>query len=210
MEGSSSDPQRRRGSALTAESHEPPPVIPRRAPVVVSVSALVVAVGMLAGCGTSRPLVSPTTTSVVPVSNRGLVAADPRLADRIVLARVSAPAGRTIAGTLIVTSRASAAINRNRPCRPDYVVALSNGHYQPDVAWASVCRPEPLTIQPGVNRLPISVLTTYLSCGQPGSTPVAACLNHTVANLPAGTYWAVLFGDGLPLPAPSPVMVTLT
>jgi hypothetical protein len=163
-----------------------------------------------AGCGTSHTLTSPTTASTIPVSRSGLTHSDARLTDRIVLTKARVPAGLSIHGTLVVTSRAPTPINLNGGCRPNYMVALANKHYQPAVAWASVCSSQPFIIRPGINRLPVTVFTTCLGCGQPGSPSMPFCVNHTVPNLPAGDYEAVLFGDGLPLPAATPLGVTLT
>jgi len=163
-----------------------------------------------AGCSTSQPAAPPTTTSTTLVSKSGLIRADPRLTDRIVLTKARVSAGITIAGTLIVTSRASTPINLNRGCRPDYLVALTSKRYRPAVVVPTSCVGEPLIIRPGINRLPVTVFTTYLVCGQPGTPSMPACLDNAPAPLPAGKYEAVLFGSGLALPAPTPVMVMLT
>jgi hypothetical protein len=78
-----------------------------------------------------------------------------------------------------------------------------------------MCTSGPFTIKPGVNRLAVTVTTTYQSCAQsPGQasrhTPPCRPGRQKMPPLPAGHYHAVLVGEGLPLPAPAPVPVTLT
>jgi hypothetical protein len=107
--------------------------------------------------------------------------------------------GNTIDGTLVVVNRGSP-VNLTKSCRPDYVVVLTNAKYAPQVAFTSDCLAQPFTIRTGTNRLPIHVLTTYLVCHPPACT----------SDLPAGNYDAVLVGNGLALPEPKPISVTLS
>lgn len=175
-----------------------------------SLSALVV-VGalMVAGC-TSQTASSPTLPSTIPARESGLSPADPHLSDRLVLTTVRVPAGVTINGTLVVTNHGPKPINLNHGCAPHYEVALTNRHYRPTVVVPTECADRPLLLEPGINRFPITVITTYLACGSPGTASVPACENQTAPNLPVGKYEAVLFGEGLALPAPTPVLVALT
>ena len=136
---------------------------------------------------------------------------DPSLTDRIVLKSSRTTAGQSIDGTLLVFNHAAAAINLTKTCRPSFVVALTNSRYVPQVAFPAVCSSQPLVIVTGMNRLPVKVTTTYLECQQGGSVSAGpACVANEAPPLPAGSYDAVLVGDGLALPEPQPVPVTLT
>ena len=100
------------------------------------------------------------------------------------------------------------AINLTKTCRPDFLVVLTSSSYTPLVAWAADCTAAPFIIASGTNRFPIQVATTSLQCRQGG--PSANCLANGPPSLPAGNYDAVLVGNGLALPKPQPVAVTLT
>ncbi|MGO8871291.1 MAG: hypothetical protein ACLQPH_07785 [Acidimicrobiales bacterium] len=112
-----------------------------------------------------------------------------------------------------MTNHGSTPINLNKGCRPDFQVALTSKTYQPMIAFAAVCTLRPFIIRPGVNRLPVQVVTTYESCLQPDASSAVSirkCVNNAPPPLPTGKYEAVLFGSGdLPLPEPRPVPVTL-
>jgi hypothetical protein len=183
--------------------------------------ALAVA-GLLAACTTPHPPGSPhagpqasTVPSgqlTAPASPRGLIPAPHGLTDRLVLRNTRVIAGTPIRGTLLVSNRSGRAINLNRGCRPSYEVALTSPRYTPSIAFAADCSVQPFIIRPGTNRLPVTVQTTYLACSATGSSAgqVPRCRHgNRMPPLPAGRYDAVLFGDGLPLPAPAGVIVIL-
>jgi hypothetical protein len=142
----------------------------------------------------------------------GLVPAPRGLTDRLVLPQTHVTAGTAIKGTLIVTYRGRKPINLNRGCRPQYAVALTNHRVPPHVGFTAACGMAPFVIEPGENRLPVTVVTTYLGCTHDawqatGSLPACLRGRQLMPPLPAGRYEAVLVGDGLPLPAPAPVPV---
>ncbi len=142
----------------------------------------------------------------------GLMPASPALADRLILTGTDVASGVAIKGTLLVINHGRKAINLNRGCRPKYEVVLTAPHYLPAIAFPADCSGQPFIIKPGPNRIGVTVLTTYLACS--GSKHLMhgehACLRgNRMPPLPAGRYRAVLVGDGLPLPAPASVAVTL-
>jgi hypothetical protein len=175
-------------------------------------------VSVLAACtnpqASSAPKLShSTTTATAPVlpGGYGLLPSDPGLTDRIILKSARSTAGKPIPGTLLVINHTAASINLTKTCRPSYAVALTNSKYVPRVAFATVCSSAPFVIAPGTNRFPISITTTYLACGQSpsSSSDLPTCIKSGAPPLPAGTYDAVLIGDGLALPRPQPVPVVL-
>lgn len=144
----------------------------------------------------------------------GLITAPRGLTDRLVLKQTRVTAGTPIEATLIVTYRGRASINLNHHCAPQYAVVVTNRRFPPEAAFATSCSLLPFIIRPGENRLPATVLTTYLSCSEVASQATKAspsCLQgrQRMPPLPPGRYEAVLVGDGLPLPAPAPVPVSL-
>ena len=153
--------------------------------------------------------------SPAPRTLIGLVPAPRGLTDRLVLQQTRVTAGAPIKGTLVVTYRGHAPINLNRGCRPRYAVVVTNHRFPPEAAFPADCGTGPFIIKPGVNRLAITVVTTYGSCSQVASQATSrspACLHgrERMPPLPPGRYQAVLVGDGsLPLPAPVPVPVSL-
>ena len=168
---------------------------------------------VLTACGEAQSTGSSTTTTTAPPlpGGYGLTTPDSSLTDRIVLKSSRTTAGQSIDGTLLVFNHGAAAINLNKGCRPSVVVALTNSKYVPQVAFAADCSSQPLVIIPGANRLPVEVVTTYLECQQVGSVSTEpACVASGAPPLPAGSYDAVLVGNGLALPEPQPVPVTLT
>jgi hypothetical protein len=152
----------------------------------------------------------------------GLIPAPRGLTDRLVLRQLRAMAGSPIKGALVVTYRGRVPINLTRlnpngdrlSCRPKYAVVLTNHRIPPEIAFTNECSRRPFIIKPGVNRLAVTVDTTYGSCSEVASQATRlspACLHgrQVMPSLPPGLYEAVLVGDGLPLPAPAPVPVTL-
>ena len=181
-----------------------------------TVFVVVCGVGLLTACGSPVPNAArstETSTTKVPSSD-GLVAADPRLTDRVELSRNRVVSGQPISGTLVVTSKAPTPINLTKTCRPDFQVVIGNGSITPNPGFAAVCGLQPFYIQPGTNRFPITVITTYLGCEQPGGSsaiPTPTCVKNGPPPLPPGVYHTILFGSGAtPLPEPAPVVVTLT
>jgi hypothetical protein len=145
----------------------------------------------------------------------GLTQAPRQFSDRLVLSHTSVTAGVRISGALIVTNHGTTPVNLTHGCRPDFAVVLTGRGFPPRVSFASDCSTLPFIIKPGVNRLPVTVMTTYQGCTQDlkqATHSVPACLRgRGMPPLPEGRYQAVLVGGGnLPLPAPTPVRVLLT
>ena len=186
-------------------------------------AASAAAAGLLAACGSPHaqtpspgsPSSGTPTVSPAPRTPIGLVPAPRGLTDRLVLQQTGVTVGTPIKGTLVVTYRGHAPINLNRGCRPRYAVMVTNRRFPPKAAFPSDCGTTPFIIKPGVNRLAITVVTTYGSCSEVASQATSrspACLHgrQRMPPLPPGRYQAVLVGDGsLPLPAPVPVPVSL-
>jgi len=116
----------------------------------------------------------------------------------------------------VVVNRGHTAINLTHGCQPQFVVVLTSRRYHPDVVFASVCSVAPFIIKRGENRLPVTVLTTYLSCSLVATLATSedpACLpgrRRAAPPLPTGRYDAVLASDGSALPVPAPLPVGLT
>jgi hypothetical protein len=189
------------------------------------VAVSVAAAGLLGACGSPhvRTPSSQTSPSGVPAVSpaqttaTGLVPAPRGLTDRLVLQQTRVTAGIPIKGWLVVTYRGQAPINLTRRCRPQYAVVVTNHRFPPDVrvAFPADCSTAPFVIEPGENRLAVTVITTYDRCAQVASqvtSTMPACLHgrQIMPPLPPGRYQAVLVGDGsLPLPAPAPIPVSL-
>jgi hypothetical protein len=136
------------------------------------------------------------------------------ITDRFVLSTTVTVAGHPIKGTFVVTNPGGS-INLNRHCRPQFAVTLSNGSPPPDAAFDLPCLSSPFKITHGTNRFRFTVETDYPSCAQPGGGPITSlnpsCIGgNMLPALPPGSYKAVFDNDGMRLPTPRPVRVTLT
>ncbi len=180
--------------------------------------ALAVLVGsaalVLVACGQAAPPAVSSPPATPPLHSLGLVPAKAFVADRVVLTRHTVRAGTPIAGFLLVTNASTQPVNLTQGCEPDLVVVIGNRLIRPSPAFPTDCRSRPFVLDPGVNRFPLSVVTTRLSCLEPGGrsvAPMPKCDANGPPPLPAGTYHTLLFGSGdLALPEPAPVDVTLT
>lgn len=185
-------------------------------------AAFVVATGLLAACGSPHAQTPSSgisssgapTVSPAPTMATGLVPAPRGLTDRLVLQQTRVTAGTPIKGWLVVTYWGRAPINLNRGCRPRYAVVVTNDRFPPDVPFPADCSTAPFVIRRGENRLAVTVITTYRMCAQVASqatSSMPACLHgrQIMPPLPPGRYEAVLVGDGLPLPAPTAIPVSL-
>jgi hypothetical protein len=166
----------------------------------------------------AAPSPGSLTPSPSPAPTLGLLPAAAQLTDRLELTLARVPAGTAIKAALVVINHGHTAINLNNRvpnglgCRPKYAVLLTDHKIPPDVGFPADCAAEPLLIEPGVNRFPVTVQTTYLECAPtPDRTGLHPCVHGSqMPTLPAAHYEAVLIGDGgLRLPAPAPVPVTL-
>ena len=141
-----------------------------------------------------------------------------RLRVQIVLDSAHVVAGETIRGHVVVFNP-HAAINLTQTaknhCEPGFVVILTQGTFRNAVGFTAECTPTPLVISHGVTRFPITVLTTYTGCLEPGGSSSVATPHCLAGNrpppLPRGSYKAVIeWSTPVPLPRPAPVGVTLT
>jgi hypothetical protein len=179
--------------------------------VVVLLGGLLVSACASQGSNTTRSTVAGTTT---PANSDGLIRADPLIRVRVELRNHQVTAGQSITGTLVVTSTASGRIDLTKMCEPSFQVVLGNRTISQHPAFNAVCSSQPLWINPGTNRFPLAVTTSYFECVQPGGSstaPIAACGSDGPPPLPPGEYHTVLVGSGnLPLPQPPSVSVKLT
>jgi hypothetical protein len=162
---------------------------------------------------------------LLALSAVGLVACGgPKHAGRVTtdlsLDTTTVPAGTTIKGYLVVHNPGPQ-IDLNTVgggplhCHPGFGVTLSSPTVPPqEPAFAADCSSAKLLVGHGTVRLAVTVITTYESCtndpsGVSRRTP--SCDADGMPKLPPGTYTATVeWSDKAPLPAPPPVMVTLT
>ena len=127
----------------------------------------------------------------------GVVAANV-LAEVIQLSVTQVVGGQSIPAALVV-SNPGGTINLNpHGCRPEFTIVLTNNGVPPDVAWAATCVAGPFLVPHGTTRLPVSVLTTYPGCLQPGGSGAGLprCATSGPPPLPPGAYTAVLEWEG--------------
>jgi len=204
--------------AQTSDVGGPAPVAafrsprPRRGWLPVGAAGAVVAVVAVASLiashhGEARaPGGKPTVSRA---ASAGSLPGSPQLTGRLVLDLNQVRAGNSVKGALIVTNRGGKAITR---CRPEfYVVLTPKGQAPEELPSRAVCSREPLVLKPGLNRLPISVSTTYATCSPEPQANTPRCIASGTPPLPPGRYEAVLMGSaGLHLAAAKPVDVVLT
>jgi len=174
--------------------------MPRRLRCIASLAAVVVLVSLL------------TTAAGASGSKNGLLGASPILHDRIELDSTQVVAGHPMRGTLVVTNSGSSPINLTRRCYPGFLIELTNKHIPPQVSFNFDCVNRPFLIPPGTSRFDMTILTTQgcTASGGTSATPIPTCPpGGGLPALPPGQYRAVLVGDGVALPAPRPVPVTL-
>jgi hypothetical protein len=160
--------------------------------------AAVVAVGVVVVAGHHRS----TTVTVGPASNAGGTltssATKNGITARVTLDANRAVAGKTIAGQLTVINNSGRALTAGFVCPGNFfAVGLSNRQFPPDIAFSGVGCRDPFTLPTGTTIRSFAVQTTYAT--------VAGLLA-----LPAGRYQASLIVDGLPIPTPPSISVTLS
>jgi len=99
-------------------------------------------------------------------------------------------------------------------CEPYWDIYLSNSKVTQEIGFAADCSTKQLLVAHGTTRLPISLITTYTSCGPIGQPPTPnnpTCLRSGAPPLPSGRYFAkILWSQPVALPSPKPVVVTIT
>ena len=134
---------------------------------------------------------------------------------RVALQRSRVVAGQPIKGTVTLTNTTSRQITVDSCAQNGWLqVGLSGRGYTYQASSTEIACPPSIRLAPGANRFPVTVLTTYESCLQPGGesvTSLPSCTSTGPPPLPAGRYSTTVFIMGLPhLTEPSrPVAVTL-
>lgn len=134
---------------------------------------------------------------------------------RVALHHSRVLAGQPIKGTVILTNTTSSVITVESCAANGWLqVGLEGRGYGYQASSTLVACPPSVRLVPGANRFPVTVLTTYESCIQPGGSSVPslpACTSTGQPPLPAGTYSTTVVIMGLPqmTKAPRPVTVTL-
>ena len=166
---------------------------------------LLPAVGMmtgLSGCGTAS---AARSAPVAPVEIH------------VRLDQTRVVQGTPIRGQAVLTNTTSKSLLVHQ-CAADgwLLVGLTDGKVPFNPATALVACPPSIRLQPGANRFPITVATTYQECLQPGgqsTTYVPPCSHvYGLPPLPAGVYTTKAVTYGLPAKTaiPRPIMVTVT
>ena len=134
---------------------------------------------------------------------------------RVALQRSHVVAGQPIKGTVTLTNTTSRQITVDSCAQNGWLqVGLSGRGYTYQASSTQIACPPSIRLAPGANRFPVTVLTTYESCLQPGGesvTSLPSCTSTGPPPLPAGRYSTTVFIMGLPhLTEPArPVTVTL-
>lgn len=124
------------------------------------------------------------------------------LSARVVLPSRTMTAGSLIKGRVVVRNNTGRAIHTSG-CGTLFQVALTSSRYHPDPVWLSCL--QPFTIPVGVSSYQITVVATYLHCGDRQSP---ACLpGGGMPPLPSGKYRARLFQSRHLVQAPPGVPV---
>jgi hypothetical protein len=165
---------------------------------LISVAALLT----LTDCGTTSSGHAPPT---VPVQIH------------ITLEQTRVTGGVAIKGRAGLTNNTSKSITVEQCAKDGWLmVGLTNKQIPFDPATSSVACPPSVRLIPGPNRFPVTVMTTYQECLQPGgqsTTFVPPCLHSNgLPPLPAGIYKTKVVTSGLPgsTTMPRPIEVTVT
>jgi hypothetical protein len=136
-----------------------------------------------------------------------------RISDHLALPSNTLATGSTETGFLVVNNRTKATINLTKKCQPEIEGILRGARYTQQ-SWSDlVCSAKGLGIRPGLNRLPVRFVATYLSCTQDPKRPsgMVRCVDgNKMPPLPPGTYVAHVDGGGAALPVPNTITVHLT
>jgi hypothetical protein len=136
---------------------------------------------------------------------------------RIVLDETTVRAGQAISGEAIVNNATSHELVITA-CRTWLQVGLTSATVPFEPGWLDCL--SPATVSVGVTRIPILVRTTYDECTPHADAATArtpACLHSSDGSmmppLPPGSYATkagILEPEGVRVPAPPPIQVTLT
>ena len=169
----------------------------------------VLAVSALGGWGSSNASPATTTGPTTPATPSTAVTI------RIMLPRTRVVAGPTINGTALITNNTSKTITVEACAADGWIdVGLVNHKITFDPATSSVACAPTVHLTPGLNRMPITVTTTFQSCS-PTDAHISVnhprCTSTGMPLLPVGHYTTKVITSGLPsdIPTPQPVSVTL-
>jgi hypothetical protein len=142
-------------------------------------------------------------------------ASAPALSIKITLDQTRVTAGQTIKGTALITNSTAVPITVEACAADGWLdVGLTNGTITYDPTSSAVACASTVQLAPGVNRIPISVMTTFQSCVQPGGGPTSVnnppCTQGAIPALPPGDYTTEVATMGLPADTPTPVPVAVT
>lgn len=120
---------------------------------------------------------------------------------RVALHRSRVVAGQPIKGTVVLTNTTSAIITVHSCAQNGWLQIGLRGHgYTYQASSTPIACPPSIHLASGANRFPVTVLTTYQHCLQPGGDPVTSlppCLSTGPPPLPAGKYFTTVIVMGL-------------
>lgn len=177
----------------------------KRFPRLLAVSLGIVVLG---GCGTSTGGATRVTSADA--------ASRPKIITSIHLPGTTIAGGATVTGFLEIVNGTGKAVSltTGNGCRPHWAVGLENAkvHFT-QLPFPADCVASPLVIVPGVNKVPFTMATKYVSCVNKKNdvaTALPLCLAGAgLPPLPRGTYNAVLVSDSSSLPPASPVALRI-
>ena len=133
---------------------------------------------------------------------------------RVALHQSRVVAGQPIKGTVILTNTTSRKITVESCAQNGWLqVGLRGRGYTYQASSTLIACPPSIRLVPGANRFPVTVLTTYESCLQPGGesvTSLPACTSIGPPPLPAGRYSTTVFIMGLPHMMEAPRLMSVT
>jgi hypothetical protein len=168
------------------------------------VGALALMASGVVACGGSSRLPRPQSRPVTL----------PAVQSRIVLDRTRVFAGTPIHGEALLTNTTRKTITV-QACSAGgwFRVGLINARVSFEPADPLIaCRPS-VRLRPGVNRVPITVSTSYLICTQKTNQPapdLPACIPTGMPPLPAGEYSTKTIATGLPAGSQAPRTIHVT
>lgn len=123
-------------------------------------------------------------------------------------------AGQPIKGTVVLTNTTASQIHVESCARNAWLqVGLKGRGYAYRPVSTLITCPSSIRLAPGANRFPVTVLTTYESCLQPGGESVTSlrpCTSTGPPPLPAGRYSTTVFITGLAHLTDAPRAITVT
>jgi hypothetical protein len=133
---------------------------------------------------------------------------------RVALHHSRVVAGPPIKGTVVLTNTTSRYITVESCAQNGWLqVGLKGRGYTYQASTTLIACPPSIRLAPGSNRFPVTVLTTYERCLQPGGESVTSlppCTSTGLPPLPAGRYSTTVFIMGLANMTQAPRLITVT